>query len=333
MSTTLPLPGMIQQYGYSSPALSSPVSTPPATQELDMDMDVDDMTDEELDLYFANYVPLSNLPTPPPVKEKEAIVQITEVVEGDDEEEIERDLKEEKLWAQATHLTHLVPQNLSTRQCSIPTIHAYLSRAHLPDEIVAFAACILSSLSPSFSTSFHATCNRASPPSHTYQDQEQEQNQEQEDINPEILPLAALAIAHNYLADPERSTRQWAAISYEGIGGRPLFETREVERVKWCLLRDIDYGLARITAEMVGGMMRDMCAPTIGVAVWVREDMGTSTDMPATSTPTSMATVMTTAAAKDQALNITSAKKSAPRWLVLGNAMWVNGMQTPEPSP
>jgi hypothetical protein len=29
-----------------------------------------DMTDEELDQYLASYVPLSNLPTPPPVKEQ-----------------------------------------------------------------------------------------------------------------------------------------------------------------------------------------------------------------------------------------------------------------------
>jgi hypothetical protein len=28
-----------------------------------------DMTDEELDQYLASYVPLSNLPTPPPVKD------------------------------------------------------------------------------------------------------------------------------------------------------------------------------------------------------------------------------------------------------------------------
>jgi hypothetical protein len=29
-----------------------------------------DMTDEELDQYLASYVPLSNLPTPPPVKDQ-----------------------------------------------------------------------------------------------------------------------------------------------------------------------------------------------------------------------------------------------------------------------
>jgi hypothetical protein len=33
------------------------------------DVDIDDMTDEELDHYFASYVPLSNLPTPPPAKD------------------------------------------------------------------------------------------------------------------------------------------------------------------------------------------------------------------------------------------------------------------------
>lgn len=33
------------------------------------DVDLDDMTDEELDMYFASYVPLSNLPTPPPAKD------------------------------------------------------------------------------------------------------------------------------------------------------------------------------------------------------------------------------------------------------------------------
>jgi hypothetical protein len=32
-----------------------------------------DMTDEELDQYFASYVPLSNLPTPPPAKEHQHV--------------------------------------------------------------------------------------------------------------------------------------------------------------------------------------------------------------------------------------------------------------------
>ena len=31
--------------------------------------DIDEMTDEELDKYFASCAPLSNLPTPPPAKE------------------------------------------------------------------------------------------------------------------------------------------------------------------------------------------------------------------------------------------------------------------------
>lgn len=35
--------------------------------------DVDDMSEEELDKYFASYVPLSNLPTPPPAKEQPVV--------------------------------------------------------------------------------------------------------------------------------------------------------------------------------------------------------------------------------------------------------------------
>jgi hypothetical protein len=38
---------------------------PPAATPLIMDIDMDD--DESLDEYFDNYVPLSNLPTPPPL--------------------------------------------------------------------------------------------------------------------------------------------------------------------------------------------------------------------------------------------------------------------------
>jgi hypothetical protein len=48
---------MALDYGYS-PAPSSAVTDC-----------FDDMTDEELDKYFANFVPLSNLPTPPPTKD------------------------------------------------------------------------------------------------------------------------------------------------------------------------------------------------------------------------------------------------------------------------
>lgn len=49
---------MDMEYAYS-PAPSSVASS----------VDTDNMTDEELDLYFASCVPLSNLPTPPPAKE------------------------------------------------------------------------------------------------------------------------------------------------------------------------------------------------------------------------------------------------------------------------
>lgn len=41
--------------------------------------DLSDMTDEELDKYFASCAPLSNLPTPPPSRDILPIVDLSEV--------------------------------------------------------------------------------------------------------------------------------------------------------------------------------------------------------------------------------------------------------------
>jgi hypothetical protein len=46
-----------------------------------------DMTEEEMDSYFANYVPLSNLPTPPAVVVKEKETQVEESQGWEDEVE------------------------------------------------------------------------------------------------------------------------------------------------------------------------------------------------------------------------------------------------------
>lgn len=45
---------------------------------LSVSSNTSDMTDEELDQYFASYVPLSNLPTPPPAK----VVVVPRVMEN-----------------------------------------------------------------------------------------------------------------------------------------------------------------------------------------------------------------------------------------------------------
>lgn len=49
--------------------IQTTTSTMEFSPALSMHSDISDMTDEELDKYFASCVPLSNLPTPPPAKE------------------------------------------------------------------------------------------------------------------------------------------------------------------------------------------------------------------------------------------------------------------------
>jgi hypothetical protein len=119
-----------------------------------------------------------------------------------------------------------------------------------------------------------------------------------------VIVLAALAIAHGFLSDRERSTRHWA----EGTGGG-LFTVRDVEVAKWCLLQDIDYGLVRISEGMVKSMLKEM--------------QSTAVFLP--SQPVS---------AKPHTTRPEKEKKNLT--LVLdyqGAAVWENGMQTPEPSP
>ncbi|KAF2279324.1 uncharacterized protein EI97DRAFT_364722, partial [Westerdykella ornata] len=226
---------------------------------------VDDMTDEELDLWFANCVPLSNLPTPPPAKECYG-QWLTNTVSGSSIISTTTELY-------AATLCRLVPSNVCSRAGRTPcpaTIARFLERAQPPAEIVAFAACVLDALSLRFASSWREA--------------------------PEVIPLAAMAIAYGFLADKERSSRYWAQGVAEG-----MVSVRELEAMKWCLLSDIDYGLMRITEEMVAGMLQRMKGTMNGSNETISED------------------------------------KKCHRSLDLepwrGAAVWVHGVHTPEPSP
>jgi hypothetical protein len=112
-------------------------------------------------------------------------------------------------------------------------------------------------------------------------------------VSPDIIVLAALALAHGFCVDRVRSSRHWCV---KESGG--MFSVKELEATERSMLRDVDYGLFRIEAGMVGSMLRDLQR---------RED------------PVSLLS-----------------KMSRRRTLSLrlsGTAMWSLGVQTPEPSP
>ncbi|ORY16821.1 hypothetical protein BCR34DRAFT_622259 [Clohesyomyces aquaticus] len=260
-----------------SPALSSAGS------------DFSDMTDEELDQYFANYVPLSNLPTPPPAKETFA---------G----------KTNKAPVYARHLSNLVPSNICTHRPYVPTIQSILSRANLPIEILAFAACILDALSQRFASSLrscHLPCSSSLEFRSTFNGFRQPPP-----VDPEIVVVAALALALDFLEDKPRSNSHWARIET-----REEFTAKQIEATKRCILVDVDYGLFGIKESRVTRMMRDMQHATTSSLAEIRNTTTKTADMSAERDDRRPKLSL------DLGVNLQ------------GTAVWTNGLQTPEPSP
>ncbi|KAF9693335.1 hypothetical protein EKO04_008867 [Ascochyta lentis] len=253
-----------------------------------------DMTDEELDLYFATCGSLSNLPTPPPAKEHNAEKHTSSTPQAQD--------FAPELQAHATHLANLVPLNVSTTRPSVPGIRGFLERSCLPDEVVAFAACILDGLSYRFAATWRETllpsdyvrnlkffmktdtCHHAS-------------------VSPDVLVLAALSLAHGFFSDSRRSAHYWAV----GVS-RDQFTIQELEATKRSILQDMDYGLCRITEGMMDNMLQDM--------------------LRAETLPTAAASMVE----NDTVAKVGGRRRNFSIDLA-GTAMWKHGVQTPEPSP
>jgi hypothetical protein len=176
-----------------------------------------------------------------------------------------------------------------------------LSRAKLPIEIVAFAACILDALSQRFASSRRAACSPAQTDLNSII-----QRQLVPSPSSEIVVLSALSLAYGFLSDRDRSTSHWAQM--EGGG---LFSVGQIESTKWCILQDIDFKLPRIKAEMVNRMMTNMQRSTATRPSLLRREH----------------------------LQIVEVEEKRPKLSLdmqgtgAGTAVWLNGVHTPEPSP
>jgi hypothetical protein len=124
-------------------------------------------------------------------------------------------------------------------------------------------------------------------------------------VDPSLIILAALSLAHGFLSDITKSNRSWAII--EGNGA---FDARQIEATRRAILKDIDYGLQRICCEMVEKMVKDLRSVT-------------NRDVPEPS--------------KEERVTVKEEGKRHPRLSLdlhsTGAAVWQFGMQTPEPSP
>ncbi|KAL5114630.1 hypothetical protein ACEQ8H_007475 [Pleosporales sp. CAS-2024a] len=198
-----------------------------------------DMTDEELDKYFATYVPLSNLPTPPPAKEQAQAQQTTTSSRPG-----VGSCPETQVYAQ--HLARLVPGT------HVHVICGFLERANLPDEVVAFAGCVLEGLSARFDEGWRDMVRpeeaRTDVKTFLRTDECRAAH-----VSADVVVLGALALAHGYLSDRMRSSRHWSIKESAG-----LFSAQEIEATKRAMLQDTDYGLSRIKNEAVAKMVDRM---------------------------------------------------------------------------
>jgi hypothetical protein len=177
-------------------------------------------------------------------------------------------------------------------------IQGFLARAGLPDEIVAFAACVLDALSSRFA----ATWRDALAPSDYARDLEHflgTDSRQKIHVSPDVIVLAALSLAHGYLFDRLRSSLHWSTEESDGA-----FTVQEIEATKRAMLQDMDYGLYRISNETVQRRLKNMQRTSASSAIQ--------------STPNA-----TTKQNRRRNLSIS----------LQGTAIWTYGVQTPEPSP
>ncbi|KAK8159649.1 hypothetical protein IWX90DRAFT_306746 [Phyllosticta citrichinensis] len=267
-----------------------------------------DSIDIDAYLDYANYEPLSNMPTPPlpaPASPSAALLAKSPLRPNDD------------LRACAAYLAKLTPSNASNRRPSTSTITAYLERTHLPLQVLGLAACILDALSMRFAKRWREALVSASGPDSASLPVPAASLPSPpaspvpvttgpflgaavaSSAEPELLVLAALALAASYLDDSHVSLRHWAQHVSNCV-----FTARQLSATQRCLLVDLDYDLHSFTPEFVQDSIQDM--QRAGVLM-----------------------------AKKAAASAPVAEKSRPAPLQLsgGSARWCNGITTPEPSP
>jgi len=188
--------------------------------------------------FFKTYVPLSNLPTPPPSSHSsfDHALQTNSSIFFPDSETLDPEL-----LGPAIHLTNLIPSSTSLIAPSLTLVHAILTRANLPLEIVALAVCILDSLSSRFALSWRQACPLATTHDDLFL---QRSKQHIDSIHPEIIVLSALILAVKFLDDTQQPTREYAS-----EWGKNLWTCEQVNFTQRALLENLGYRLLPLWDE------------------------------------------------------------------------------------
>ncbi|KAL1635906.1 hypothetical protein SLS58_010074 [Diplodia intermedia] len=262
----------------------------------------------DFDAYLANYVPLSNLPTPPP--------------------------------AQAGASWNASPRSLPGRlvdehDLRVSTIQDYLERSSLPVEVLGLTACILDALSMRFAKKWrHAlTLNESTPAASPLLEAANApisppaspalmttapvlNSATKSCVEPELLVLSALALATGYLDDHQVSLRHWAQRISHGV-----FSARQLSTTQRCVLIDLDYDLHSFTLEFIRDAIEDMH----------RESLRTR--QKAVDAAAATTTIAVAKAVAEEPYAATGEKNRPAPLSLQGSATWFKGVATPEPSP
>ncbi|KAF7867001.1 uncharacterized protein EAF02_009787 [Botrytis sinoallii] len=197
------------------------------------------------DFFEQTYVPLSNLPTPPLSSHSYDTTAAQSPISLFSSDEI----LDPDYLGPAIHLTNLIPSSTSLTDPSTQLVHAILTRADLPIEILALAVCILDSLNSRFARSW-----RISYPLESSEDQLLEQydfpspqcaeEQHIDSTHPEVIVLAALILAMNLIDDQQGTTlyhaQKWA---------RGLWSCDQINFTQRAIMENLNYRLLPLWKE------------------------------------------------------------------------------------
>lgn len=190
----------------------------------------------------------------------------------------------------AIHLVNLIPPGASFAYASVPVVHALLTRAALPLDIVALAACILDSLDAKFSLKWRlslplnnnnnnntltTTPPPSSPPASATQQRFHHHHHHHhchkhahstplqptatnhiDSVPPELLVLAALVIATKFLDD---HAGQREAAWFADVWGRGLWTAAQVSATERCMAQHLGYRIMPLyDAELIADAKADM---------------------------------------------------------------------------
>ncbi|KAK0637316.1 hypothetical protein B0T17DRAFT_613920 [Bombardia bombarda] len=240
-----------------------------------VDHDNDDFDfDQE---YFARtYRPLSNLPTPPPSSHNSSATQSPKTLLEDG-----GILDSELLGQPSSPPRQPRPPAASLALPSVPLVHKMLTRAALPLETVALAVCILDSLNSRFSLNWRLVCPLAQPQQQKQQQYEPSSpsyavavkrhtlpasspipdysNHHQlhiDCVNPEVIILASMIIAHKFLDDCCSSI---STAYYRAAWGKKMWTCAQINVTERCIMESLGYRILPLwDSRLIEDALNDM---------------------------------------------------------------------------